>query len=294
MCLFPLAGVSSWCGLRETPAWLFGSCEQPVLALLKFCFIPSAYIFHRRDLRPAGHTPKTKWLYISGREEALPPRTEVYSPEAEMLARFTPELRDQFLDWLFSEDQVARRPKEPRLRRRAGLLSKHISLQRCDYLHGSDMVERIYVAVRVLERLGSHNRLACYKVAGLLPESFGESRRGKPTCKAKSEQTKPSRKAETVRSLVNAFAKKQHPWRDLLPARDLLVVEYVGRFLWLHNRMTAWSQKSLLHGKWQSKAAAMSPLQAVIWTYCMRSVLYCIVQSTFIHETNVDKWKGRG
>ena len=80
----------------------------------------------------------------------------------------------------------------------------------------------------------------------------------------------------------------------LLPARDLLVVEYVGRFLWLHNRMTAWSQKSLLHGKWQSKAAAMSPLQAVIWTYCMRSVLYCIVQSTFIHETNVDKWKGRG
>jgi hypothetical protein len=176
-------------------------------------------------------------LYISVKERPLVNESDRgSSSEAEMFARFTPALRDQFLAWLFSEDQIARRSKDPRLRRRAGLLSAHLSRQNCKYLHGSDMAERIYVAVRLLERLGLHNRLSCYKVAARLPESFGKSRRGRPTSNAKAKETELGRKAETIRSLVNAFSKKQHPWRDLLPARDLLLEDYVGRFLWLHDR----------------------------------------------------------
>jgi hypothetical protein len=150
-----------------------------------------------------------------------------------MLAEFTPELRDQFLALLFSREQIARRSEDPWLCRNGGLISAHLSRQNPEYLHGSEMVERIYVAVRFLERLGSHNRLACYKLASLLRGSLSKSKRGRPSSSANPHETEFTRKVETVRSLVNAFAKKQHPWRDLLPERDLILEDYVGRFLWL-------------------------------------------------------------
>jgi hypothetical protein len=167
--------------------------------------------------------------------------TEQQVAEQGNIPEITAEFAAKFLSWLLSEKQICRRSQDPRLRRRAGLLSAHVSRQKCTYLHGSDIVERIYVAVRVLQRCGLHNRRACAKVVRLLPpELLGGSLRGRPSKKAKLRINEFSRKVETVRSLVNSFSKKQHPWRSQLPERDLLVAYYVAQFLWLQERDATW------------------------------------------------------
>ena len=150
-----------------------------------------------------------------------------------------PVLRDKeladFLALLFSDEEIARRPKKRSNAKRVGFLGMHISRQVCHYLHGSDLTERIYVAVRELQRGGLSNRRACAKVAKLpcpaLQGSLGKSRRGRPSTHPRGSEF--SRKIETIRSIVNRFAKRQHPWKSLLPERDLILEGYVGRFLWL-------------------------------------------------------------
>lgn len=61
----------------------------------------------------------------------------------------------------------------------------------------------------------------------------GESRRGRPSAHPKGSEF--ARKIETIRSIVNRFAKEQHPWSSLLPERDLILERYVGEFLFLRN-----------------------------------------------------------
>jgi hypothetical protein len=143
--------------------------------------------------------------------------------------------RPDFLAWLFSEESVARRPKDRKLARKAGLLGTHVSKQHCSYLHGSDLTERMYVAVQEFQRSGFTRRAACANVAKLpfpvLQSHLGMSRRGRPS--AHPAGSKFERKTETIRSIVNSYLKNQHPWRSLLPERDLIVEQYVGEFLWL-------------------------------------------------------------
>jgi len=144
-----------------------------------------------------------------------------------------PELSDKqvddFLKSLFVG--VARRPKDKKLARRAGLLGAHVSKQGVRYLHGSDQTELIYVAVRMLELRGRSNRQACATVAKIPGLELGKSRRGRPSLHPKGNEF--LRRAETIRSIVNRFAKKQHPWTSFLPHRDLILEHYVGCFIWL-------------------------------------------------------------
>lgn len=143
--------------------------------------------------------------------------------------------RYAFRAWLFSEEAVARRPKDRKLARRTGLIGTHVSRQHCSYLHGSDLTERIYVAVVELERRGFPRLAACANVAKLsfpvVQSHLGKSRRGRPSPKPKG--TEFERKTGTVRSIVNSYLKNQHPWKPLLPERDVIVDRYVGEFLWL-------------------------------------------------------------
>jgi hypothetical protein len=155
--------------------------------------------------------------------------------EPEMVPWFTREERADFQAWLFSDEQLARRPKDRKLAEKVGLLGTHLSRQHCRYLHGSDLTERIYVAVKELERSGISRRAASANVAKLpypaLQSHLGKSRRGRPSAHPKGSEF--SRKTETIRSVVNRFSMKQHPWKSLLPKRDLILERYVGEFLFL-------------------------------------------------------------
>ena len=136
-----------------------------------------------------------------------------------------------FLKWLFDEEEIARRSKDRKSVRRGGLLGSHVSKQGVRYLRGSDLTERSYVAVGVLELRDCGNRQACATVAKIPGLEQGKSLRGRPSLHPKGNAF--FRGVETIRSIVNRFAKRQHPWRSLLPHRDLLLEHYVGRFVWL-------------------------------------------------------------
>lgn len=153
-----------------------------------------------------------------------PKKSEIVIPE------FTPEERSDFLKWLFSEEEIAHRSKDRKLAK-YGLVGKHVSKQHFRYLHGSDMTERIYVAVREFERAGFTNRGACRKVAVMLSEVLGRSRRGRPTIHPKGDEL--SRKIGTVRSVFNTFAKRNLWGKSLLPAQDRTLTQYVREFLFL-------------------------------------------------------------
>jgi hypothetical protein len=129
-----------------------------------------------------------------------------------MVPWLTREERADFLPWLFSDEQVARRPEDRKLAARVGQLGAHVSRQHCHYLHGTDLTERIYVAVKELERSGFIRRAASAIVARLpyaaLQSRLGKSRRGRPSARPKGSEF--SRKIETIRRRMLLLRKAIH------------------------------------------------------------------------------------
>lgn len=108
--------------------------------------------------------------------------------------------------WILSD--IARRPRSKSKHQQQPLRGEHICKQPSPgYFRGSDLTERIYVAVRVLERSGHGKKEAYCQVAALAGDLLGKSRRGKPRTRGERDVFS---KMKTVASLVRRFH-KVHP-----------------------------------------------------------------------------------
>jgi len=135
-----------------------------------------------------------------------------------------------FVAWTFSD--IARRPRSTSKRQKLPLRSNHISMQPPPgYLRGSDLSERLYVCVQVLERAGYPNRKACVEVADKTKHLLGKSKRGRPR-RIKGEPDTDSR-AKAIATRVSKFA----VGRRRVYVEGL--VDYrIGSFLFLRSRVT--------------------------------------------------------
>lgn len=114
--------------------------------------------------------------------------------------------------------------RAPSKHQKAPFVSSHMARQtEPKYLRGSDLSERLYVSVEVLKHAGHSAKEALVTVADLAKTYLGSSSRGRP----RLEATRPDVMSvvETVRSMVNAFARRKR-------FTDTVVDWRVGQFLW--------------------------------------------------------------
>lgn len=91
------------------------------------------------------------------------------------------------------------------------------------YLRGSDLSERLFVSSEVLRAAGLTQNEALMTITPLAEKFLGKTKRGRP----RAGSTKPDffSAAESVRSMVNAFAKRKRYPVDI-------VDRWVGKFMW--------------------------------------------------------------
>ncbi len=142
----------------------------------------------------------------------------------------------RFLKWLFDPGNIATRPKAPDKHQKLPMRGRHVSRGGLlKHLRGSDLSERVYVGVRVLELKGYTNKVACLEVAKALDWKWrlAKSKRGRPS--AGKTPNDSLAQAQIVRSLANRYRAfdGSHPYlvsrRELKP--DFLVCNYVGSYL---------------------------------------------------------------
>jgi hypothetical protein len=81
--------------------------------------------------------------------------------------------------WMLSD--IARRPSSTSKHQKMPLRSNHMAMYPGPgYLRGSDLSERLYVCVRVLERVGYTIRNACLEIGDKTAHLLGNSKRGRP------------------------------------------------------------------------------------------------------------------
>lgn len=134
---------------------------------------------------------------------------------------------DLFVKWMLDPGNVAKRPSPHHGHQEFPMQGRHVSLgPMVKHLRGSDLSERVYVCVEVLERKGFTNKEACLKVAEALEWKWksARTRRGRP----RGQKTAPDfyDKAQIVRSLANKY---RHTWKGNTP--DPVVCNYISAFL---------------------------------------------------------------
>ena len=76
---------------------------------------------------------------------------------------------DRFLKWLLDPGNIATRPKSSDKHQKAPMRGRHMCRGGVlKNMRGSDLCERVYVGVRVLELKGFTNKVACLEVAEAL------------------------------------------------------------------------------------------------------------------------------
>ena len=136
-------------------------------------------------------------------------------PDGTLELTLTPEESYPFVDWVLDPANVAIRATLPggRFRERP-MRGRFISRQGpIRHLRGSDLSERVYVAVEALERFADlTNDAACQIVTEKLAWKLGRSRRGRPRRKWAAASF--IDQVQTVRSLANKY---RHPWKGQKP-----------------------------------------------------------------------------
>ncbi len=147
---------------------------------------------------------------------------------------------DRFLKWLLNPGNVATRPISSDKHQKAPMRGRHVSRAGVlKFIRGSDLSERVYVGVRVLELKGFQNKVACLKVAEALDWKWklGKSKRGRPSV-GKTPNDLLAR-AQIIRSLAikyRAFDGSQ-PYRvsRLEQKPGPLICNYVGSYLFFED-----------------------------------------------------------
>ena len=134
---------------------------------------------------------------------------------------------DLFVNWVLDPGNVATRSSSPDGHQELPMQGRHVSRgPQVMHLRGSDLSERVYVCVKVLEQKGFTNQAACNEVAKVLDWKWksGKTKRGRP----RLGKIDPSfwDKIQIVRSLANKY---RHLWKDRKP--DSVVCDYVSAFL---------------------------------------------------------------
>ena len=136
-------------------------------------------------------------------------------PDGTLELTLTPEESYRFVEWVLDPANVATRAGLPGDRLRERLMSgRFISRQGpIRHLRGSDLSERVYVAVEALERFADlTNDIACQVAAEKLEGRLGRSRRGRPPRKRAAASFVD--RVQTARSLANKY---RHPWKEQKP-----------------------------------------------------------------------------
>ena len=133
---------------------------------------------------------------------------------------------DRFLNWVLDPGNIAQRPPPTGKHQSQPMQGRHINRGSPADMRGSDLGERVWVCVRILELKGFTNKVACVRVAEALDWkwSAGKSKRGRPR-RARDERNYFDN-VQTVRSLANKYR-----FLSGMRPSDQLVKNYVGLFL---------------------------------------------------------------
>ena len=153
---------------------------------------------------------------------------------------------DRFLKWLLDPGNIATRPKSSDKHQKVPMRGRHVSRGGVlKHLRGSDLTERVYVGVRVLELKGCTNKVACLQVAEALDWKWklAKSKRGRPPVGRTPNDF--LAQAQIVRSLANRYrpfdGSRPHLLSRREPKPDYLICNYVGYYLqfedWLELRV---------------------------------------------------------
>ena len=179
------------------------------------------YIKRNRLLSPS-------WITVSDRKERV---RAWYAFHVSRLARAADidGLKidvDRFTEWVLDPGNVATRPRSPDRHQKLPMRGRHVSRGAHKTLRASDLSERVYVCVRLLELKGFTNKLACLEVARVLDWKWKlqKTKRGRP----RLQKTAPDfwNKSQIVRSLANKYRRR---YKGMKP--DSVVFDYVAAFL---------------------------------------------------------------
>ncbi len=145
----------------------------------------------------------------------------------------------RFVKWLLDPGNIATRPTSSDKHQKLPMRGRHVSRGAFKNLRGSDLSERVYVAVRVFELKGFTNKAACIEVAEALDWKWKlpKSKRGRPSVgKAPDDLLA---KAQRVRSLLHKYRSPDGSPRYRLSRREMkpdpLILQHVGSFLFFED-----------------------------------------------------------